>query len=244
MISAIPLHAKGYELPCDEAVSIIYDRFSSAWAVGLAITYWFVQKGAFGIISNYNLPVSKLADASKFVGLDLRKELKNDRIAIIDVFGSRYGNKEELKNVFHLDTVDPETINPKISRIYFSLKPLTDRRHVIRLVYTLDGASIILGEGETLKLLNQTLAQRDRELPNSILILPVNKDVVSGRFVSWVASISDYILVGTSEITNRGLVERFHLVRSPLEEFEPTTYEFRVSKERRVERLKFKKLSP
>jgi len=225
-------------------VSIIYDRFSSAWVIGLAIVSWFIQKGDFGIISNYNLPVSKLADASRFVGFDLRKALREDNLAIIDIFGSRYGNREELKNVFYLDTVDPETINPKISMIYSNLKPLMKGKPIIRLVYTLDGAALILGEDETLKILNQTLAHRSRELPSSIMILPVNKDVVSERFVSWIASISDYVLVGTSEVTNRGLVERFHLVKSPMEGFEPTTYDFKVSKERKVERLKFKKLSP
>ncbi|AIF69265.1 hypothetical protein PAP_04255 [Palaeococcus pacificus DY20341] len=234
----------GDKIMRDSIITIVYDKFSSAWALSLALMAEYIEQNSFGIISNYNFPLQKMFRTFSFIGLDLEKELNKENIAIIDVFGSKYGRREDVKNVFYLDTVDPETINPKISLIYSTLKAKIEGKEVVRLVYTLDGVSLMLGEKETLKLLNQTIAQRSIDALGSTLILPINQDVVSERFVAWVTGISDYVLLGTSKLTSEGIVERLHLIKSPLEGFEPTTYELQVTKGRKVERLKAKKLSP
>lgn len=227
----------------NSSITIIYDAFSLAWAISFAILANKLKEGAFGVILNYNMPIKKLFRLAEFVGLNLKEEVKKGNVAIIDVFGSRYGSRFDMKNIFYLDIVDPETINPKIELIYSELRPYFTNREIIRLVYTLDGVSLMFGENATLKLLNQTIASREKDAPNSILILPLNRDIVSQRFVAWVTSISDYIIIGSSKIEEEGLSERLHFIKSPVEDFEPCTYRFWTTKGRSVERLKVKKLN-
>ncbi|MBO8174642.1 MAG: hypothetical protein H0Z18_05230 [Thermococcus sp.] len=226
-------------------VAIIYDTYSSAWLISFALLKSEIDKNNFGIISNYNLPLLNLFRAAEFVGLELKKELKDDNIAIIDVFGSKYGSRFEFKNVFYLNYVDPETINPKIDMIYeHEIKPILGNRTAFRVIYTLDGAALMLGENMTLKLLNQTIAVKTKLMPNSVLVLPINKDVVSQRFVAWITNISEYVIVASSKITEEEIEERLHLVKSPLEEFAPSTYTLWTTKGRKAERLRVKKLTP
>ncbi|WP_048152251.1 hypothetical protein [Palaeococcus ferrophilus] len=228
----------------DVIISVIYDKFSVAWAVGFALLVRGLNEGAFGVISNYNIPVQKLVKKFEFLGYNLKEAIREDNVAVIDLFGSKYGRDCSLKNVFLLDSVDPATINPKISRIYEKLKPNLEGRQIIRLVYTLDGAALMLGEEPTLRLLNQTIALRRIDAPDSTLILLVNKDVVSEKTVAWVAGISDYVFLGTSALREKGIEERLHLMMSPEEGFEPTTFKLTVSKGRKVERLRARRLSP
>ncbi|ADT83468.1 hypothetical protein [Thermococcus barophilus] len=233
------------EIMPNSIVSVIYDTYSSAWLISFALLKNEVDKGGFGIISNYNLPLPNLFRAAEFVGLDLSAELERGNAAIIDVFGSKYGSRFNLKNVFYLNYVDPETINPKIDMIYENrIKPLLGDRKAFRVVYTLDGAALMLGEHMTLKLLNQTIAVKTKLMPNSVLVLPLNKDVVSQRFVAWITSISEYVIVASSKIGDEGLEERLHLVKSPLEEFAPSTYTMWTTKGKKAERLRVKKLTP
>jgi len=72
-------------------------------------------------------------------------------MAIIDVFGSRYSPlRIEIENVLYLDKVEPETIKPKIDRIYCgSLRDKLKSEKVVRMIYTLDGATLMLGEEQT-----------------------------------------------------------------------------------------------
>ncbi len=226
-------------------ISIIYDTYSSAWRIPLVILKYAVEHGYFGVVSNYNVPIRAFIRKGKSVGLEVENALEEGRMAIIDLFGTRYGSKEDLSNVFYLDKVEPETINPKIERIYSGpLKEKLSTMPTIRIIFTLDGASIMLGEESTLKLLNQTLAYRGLQLPNSTLVITLNSDVVSKRFVAWTAGISDYVIRADSHFGKDGLREYLYLVSAPHEEFEPTAYSFKVTGEKGIEKLKVKKISP
>lgn len=226
-------------------VAIIYDAYSSAWMISFALLKSELERGNFGIISNYNLPILNLFRAAEVAGLSLRSELENGNVAVIDLFGSKYGSRFEFKNVFYLNYVDPETLNPKIDMIYErEIKPVLGDRMAFRMIYTLDGAALMLGENMTLKLLNQTIAVKTKLMPNSVLVLPLNKDVVSQRFVAWTTSISEYVIVALSKITEEGIEERLHLIKSPLEEFAPSTYILWTTKGRKAERLRVKRLTP
>ena len=226
-------------------ISIIYDAYSSAWQIPLVILKHAIDNGYFGVVTNYNVPLRAFMRKGRAAGLDVEKALNNGRMAIIDLFGTRYGLNEEAPNVFYLDKVEPETLNPKIERIYGGpLKEKLSNVPVIRMIYTLDGASIMLGEESTLKLLNQTLAYRELQLPNSTLVIALNGDVVSKRFVAWVAGISDYVIRATSHFTENGLREYLYLISAPHEEFEPTAYSFKVTGEKGIEKLRVRKLSP
>ncbi|NJE12116.1 hypothetical protein [Thermococcus sp. LS2] len=233
------------DVPEDSVITIVYDVHSTGWMIGLSLLKKALEKGKLGIISNYNQTLSHLAKSLNLVGTDMWSELNSNNLVIFDIFGSRYGVRERYKNVFYLDNVDPETINPKIDSMYRDhILPMINNRKVVRLIYTLDGATLILGENVTLKLLNQTIAAKSKLLKGSILILPINSDVVSKRFTAWVVGISDYALVVRSEFRDDKIMEFLHLIRAPEEDFEPTTYLLTTVGERKAERLRVKKLTP
>ncbi|WP_457750766.1 hypothetical protein [Thermococcus sp.] len=226
-------------------ISIIYDAYSSAWQIPLVILKYAIDNGYFGVVSNYNIPIRAFIRKSKTVSIEVEKVLREGKMAIIDLFGTRYNSREEFPNVFYLDKVEPETLNPKIERIYQGpLREKLSTMPTLRVIYTLDGASILLGEENTLKLLNQTLAYRGLQLPNSTLILALNSDVVSKRFVAWVAGISDYVIKANSHFREDGIREYLYLISSPEEEFEPSAYSFKVTGEKGIEKLRVKKISP
>ncbi|USG99024.1 hypothetical protein K1720_05570 [Thermococcus argininiproducens] len=222
-------------------ITIIYDAYSSAWMLGFAILKKEIENG-FGVISNYNVPLQELCRAARQVDLDIEGELKRDKLVIIDIFGSKYDVKYKRKNIFYIDSVSPELINPKIDIIYESyVLPMAGKERIIRLVNTLDGTALMFGEMETLKLLNQTIAQRSKQMPDSVLILPINKDVVSKRFIGWIAGISDYVIVASTQL-NENLEEKVYLVKSPEEGFTSTVYHLWITEEKSPGRLKAKKI--
>ena len=224
-------------------VTIIYDTYSSAWQIFFLLLRKALEKSYFAVISNYSTPLRGLIHRCASVGLDAEKALKSSSVAIIDVFGSRYSSvRPEIENVFYLDKVEPETINPKIDKIY--LGPLGEKlksEKAIRMIYTLDGASLMFGEEQTLKLLNQTIVEKNTHFPESILLLPVNEDIVSKRFVAWVSSVSDYVLLARSWIQEDYIKESLYFIKAPHPDFEPAVYSLRVSKGR--EKIMLKKLS-
>ncbi|KUH32789.1 hypothetical protein APY94_08360 [Thermococcus celericrescens] len=211
-------------------VAVIYDAYSSAWQVSLLFLKKALEEGYFGVMSNYSVPLRGLFRRGRSVGLDFMEALQNGNLAVIDVFGSRYASTENLPGVFYLDKVEPETINPKIDRIYWGpLRMKVSSGKIIRLVYTLDGAAMMLGEENTLKLLNQTVATKSVRFPDSILLLPVNSDIVSKRFVAWTSTISDYVVLARSWIEKDYIKELLYIIKSPCADFEPVTYSLRVT---------------
>ncbi|ASJ03648.1 hypothetical protein A3L09_10450 [Thermococcus profundus] len=223
-------------------VSIIYDGYSSAWMMGFAILKREIQEGGFAVISNYNLPIPGLCRSARQVGLEIEKELSEDNLAIIDVFGSKYSARYDKKNVFYVDNVSPETINPKIDLIYRDhIMPLIKNRKTVRLINTLDGAALMFGEMETLKLLNQTIAGRSKDVPDSVLILPINRDVVSAKFTGWIAGISDYVIISSTQM-GEDIEEKIYLVKSPEEGFTSAVYRLWITEEKSPERIKVKRI--
>ena len=213
-------------------ISIIYDAYSSAWQISLLFLKRAVSDGYFAVISNYSVPLRSLLKRCNSVGFEADKSLESQDCAIIDVFGSRYTvEKDSIPNVFYLDRVDPETINPKIDRIYkFNLGDRISSGRVLRLVYTLDGAAMMLGEENTLKLLNQTVALRSVRFSDSILLLSLNSDMVSKRFEAWVSNLSDYVLLAKSWIREDHIKELLYVIKAPYPDFEPAIYALSVKK--------------
>ncbi|NJE55197.1 hypothetical protein [Thermococcus sp. 21S9] len=224
-------------------VAVIFDAYSSAWQILFLFLRRAIESGYFTVISNYSVPLRSLLHRCASVGLDAEKALNSSKMAIIDVFGSRYSPlRTEIENVFYLDRVEPETINPKVDMIYCG--PLRDKLKsgkAIRMIYTLDGASLMLGEEQTLKLLNQTIAHKSIRFPESTLLLPLNADMVSRRFVAWVSNVSDYVLLAKSWIMEDHVKELLYFLKAPYADFEPVVYSLKVSSGR--EKIMLKKLS-
>jgi len=224
--------------PAGTTFTIIHDPYSAIWLMPFAIIKKELERGSFAIITNYTTPVQNIIMSGEQVGLDIKKELENDNLAIIDVFGSRYGVKCECKNLFYIDNVAADTINPKLELILEQhIKPLVKDRRIVRVVYTLDGAALMFGEKETLRLLNQTLALERKYRPNSIFVLPLTKKAVSESFTTWVARISDYVIV-TSTRLNGVIEEYLYVVKSLEEGFVPTSYLLHITRDKSPDRLR------
>jgi len=223
-------------------ITVVYDSFSSAWQIPMVMLREFMDSGYFGVFSNYSLPLPSLFRKAHSVGLEIEKALHENRMAVIDLFGTRYSTtRPEIPNVFYLDKVEPETLNPKIEKIYSNeISRISGKREILRVIYTLDGVSLMLGEDNTLKLLNQTLATIKR---NQTLVLTLNQDVVSKRFVGWVSGVSDVLLLVRSYIGAGFAREYLYLMAAPCEDFEPAVYEMRVTRKKGKERFEIKELS-
>ncbi|BAD85360.1 hypothetical protein, conserved, N-truncation [Thermococcus kodakarensis KOD1] len=197
--------------------------------------------GYFPVISNYSSSFSGLVRRARSVGLDMMKELKKGRMAVIDVFGSRYSPVHvELPGVFYLDSAEPETINPKIDAIYSKLVEEKGPR-LFRMIYTLDGVAVMFDEGRTIKLLNQTIAEKSVTTPESVLLIALNSDVVSRSFLAWTVSLSDYAIFVSSKVTEEGIRELLYTVKSVNIDFEPGVYSLEIRKGE--ERIHLEKLS-
>lgn len=233
---------KGGEPVRGANIAAIYDAYSSAWQILFLFLKKAIEKGYFTVVSNYSVPLRSFARRGRSVGLDIEKALSGENMAIIDVFGSRYAKlKDSLPGVFYLDSVEPETINPKVDRIYCEeLGEKLRSGKALRVIYTLDGAALMLGEDNTLRLLNQTVAAKSVRLPNSTLLLPVNADMVSKRFVAWISNISDYVLLAKSWIREDRIKELLYIVKAPDPDFEPAVYSIRI--EKGENRIKLRKL--
>ncbi len=223
---------KGKESVDGATIAAIYDAHSSAWQILFLFLRRALENGCFAVVTNYSIPLRSFVRRGKSVGLDIRKALEAGKMAIIDVFGSRYTKiPDTLPGVFYLDKVEPETINPKIDMIYCG--PLREKLRsgkTLRIIHTLDGAAMMLGEESTLRLLNQTVAVKSVKFPDSVLVIPVNSDMVSRRFVAWVSNLSDYVLLAKSWIREDRIKELLYLIKAPYADFEPAIYSLTVEK--------------
>ncbi len=220
-------------------LAVIYETYSSAWELPLVIVKELVESGWVVPITNYMRPLGHLIRDLNNVGLDAEKSLEHDQLFIIDVFGSRYGLKEDRKNVFYLDSVDPETLNPKIFRIIYEKilpKAKAHGKKVLRLIYPLHGVVQIAGEEATIKMLGHHLTQHATLPVESSMIISLNKDTVSKNFTSWVVELSDYVLLSKVFIERNMIEEHLYFLKAPLREFRPGEYLLiktgRIGKER------------
>ena len=224
-------------------VSVIYDTHSSAWKIPLLLLRHAIRTGYFGIVFNYTGPLQAFMRKANAVGIDVDWSLREHEMAIVDLFGTRYGARNSLPNVFYLDKVEPDTLNPKIARIYGTyLRRALSERTAFRLIHTLDGTTMLFGEDNTMKLLNHALAERSRELPDSVLVLALNSDVVSRKFTAWVVEVSDYVLLAKSWIKEEGIRETLYFTSAPRENFEPAVYALIPTKSK--EKLEIERISP
>jgi len=231
-------------VPSDGAVvSIIYDTYSSGWQLFFGTIAELLERGKFVILSNYNQPLKTLFKLASAVGIEIEKELKNDNMAIIDVFGSKYEAHFNIPNVYYLQgVVDVDTINPKILSIFERLQSKFKKRGLVRAIYALEGATFMFGEEETLKLINADLAHKSKYHPDTIFMFLMNSDILSKKFIAWVSGISDYVIVTKSKLEPDGILERLYVVRSPDEGFRPLAFKLHVADELTKERIKIEKL--
>ncbi|ACS33511.1 hypothetical protein [Thermococcus gammatolerans] len=206
-------------------LAIIYETYSNVWELPFVMAKEFVERDWAVVITNYIRPVEYLLRDLKLTGLNAEESLNEDRLFIIDVFGSRYGLRNDKKNVFYLDSVDPETLNPKILRIYQDkIIPKLQGKRLLRIVYPLHGVTQIAGEEATVKMFGQLMAQYSKLQVESFMVLPLNKDTVSKSFTAWIVELSDYVLLSKVFIGRNQIEEHLYFLKAPLRDFKPEEY--------------------
>ncbi|WP_456394789.1 hypothetical protein [Thermococcus sp.] len=217
----------------DSIFLIIYDTYSYGWGLGVKILENRIKEGDFGIIINNSMPVTPLSMELNSVGFDLHRYGKSGDLGVIEVFGSFYGLDYDIPYVYSTQGVDISTYLPKFTALYREiLKRVGSERRIAGINVTLEGLAFLLGEKNVIKILQRNLAEKEkarlsesRKRPLNIFLL--NRDRVSKEFVSWVSLYSQYIVEFNS--TSSAFEEMF-IRKSPLPDFEPRTYEFRLKR--------------
>ncbi|WP_461864341.1 RAD55 family ATPase [Thermococcus sp.] len=217
----------------DSIFLVIYDTYSYGWALGVKILENRIKEGDFGIIINNSMPVTPLSMELKGIDFDLYSYGEKGDLGIIEVFGSFYGIDYDIPYVYTTRGVDISTYLPKFTELYRKmLKKIGNDRRVTGVNVTLEGLAFLLGEKNMIKILQRNLAEKEkarltenRKRPLNIFLL--NRDRVSKEFVSWISLYSQYIVEFRSTLSAS---EEMFVRKSPLPDFEPRRYEFRIKR--------------
>ncbi|ALM74624.1 hypothetical protein [Thermococcus barophilus] len=209
-------------------LSIIYDTYSFGWIIGFRILKNFIEKhGCVGVIHNYLLPVTKIVSRAYFADSKMDKSW-----IVIDIFGSKFGVQSNLPYVYVISNPTPETLNPKIEKIYKEIIiPKAQNGRILKLIYTVEGMVTLFGADVTIKILNSELALFARKYSNDLNIITIfllNRDAVPKHLTAWLSSISDNLIVFKSNINEEEIKETMLVLKSPSPDFEPVSYEYKV----------------
>jgi len=217
----------------DSIVLVVYDTNSFGWVLAVEIFKALVNQNGFGIVTNYSFPMSLLQKYGNMLGFDVKQLGESRDIAIIDVFGAVNGLTIDLPFVYSPGGIDASTFLPKMVSVYYELLSAVKGRKPIGLTITMDGFAHLFGEDSAMKLFQKNMVMKEaarttekRKRPINILLL--NRDRISGRFISWISQYAEHIIeFKRSEIPG---LEKMIVRKSLLPEFEPCTAEFRFSK--------------
>ena len=211
---------------------VVYNTGSYGWALGVEVFKAFLSRGWYGVVTDYSLPYGLLKKYATAVRFALQTLGREDRLTVIDVFGSVNGIQPREPFVYTLGRVDGSTFLPKILAIYKKLIEGRPRR--IGLAVTMDGFVEIFGEDTGMRILKKNMALKEsypRSEGEEVLnVFLINRDRVSPRFLSWLSQYAEHIV--ELRPTERPGVENMHVVKSLLPDFEPSTGIFRFKKGR------------
>ncbi|WP_297073127.1 hypothetical protein [Thermococcus sp.] len=214
----------------DGTLLVVYYTGSYGWALGVEIFKSFLSKGWYGIVANYSLPYGLLRKYAMAVRFALQTLGKEERLAVIDVFGSVNGIQPKESFVYSFGQIDGSTFLPKILALY--KKMIEGRPKRIGITVTVDGFVEIFGENTGMKILKRNMALKEnfpRSKGEEVLnIFLVNRDRVSPRFLSWLSQYAEHIV--EFKPTSRPGVEEIRVVKSLLPDFEPSGGIFKFKK--------------
>ncbi len=224
-------------------VAFIYETYSTSWELPLLMVKERVEKGSAAVITSYTKPANHLFRDLKLMGLNVQKAMENDLLFIIDIFGSRYHLHETAKNLFYLDQVDPETLNPKIWRIYEEhILPKIGDRQILRLIYPLHGVVQFAGEEPTTKLMSQVIARYSSISRRSSMVVTLNKDTVSRSFTAWTVELSDYVFLSRIFLGKGSIEEHLYFLKAPIPNFRPAEFILKKTGKSGGERFKIQRV--
>ena len=219
----------------DSIVLITYDTNSFGWVLAVEVFRSLLQKNGFGVISNYSLPYSLLSKYAATLGFDIDRAGRENKLAIIDIFGSINGVKLDYPYIYYPSRIDASTFLPKLVDVYYELLKKANNRKPIGLTISMDGFAHIFDEETVIKLLRRNMILKEKakfseNRKRPITVALMNKDRVSKSFLSWVSHYSEHII--DFEPTSRPGIERIIVRKSLLPEFEPSEAEFFYSRGR------------
>jgi hypothetical protein len=224
-------------------VAFIYETYSTSWELPLLMVKERVESGSAAVITSYTKPVGHLLRDLKLTGLDVQKALDDDLLFIIDIFGSRYRLRETAKNLFYLDQVEPETLNPKIWRIYEEhILPKIGDKELLRLIYPLHGVVQFAGEEPTTKLMSQVIARYSSINTRSSMVVTLNKDTVSKSFTAWTVELSDYVFLSRIFLGKGNIEEHLYFLKAPIPNFRPAEFILKKTGKSGMERFKIRRV--
>ena len=214
----------------DGTLLIVYYTGSYGWALGVEIFKSFLSRGWYGIVTNYSLPYGLLRKYAMAVRFALQTLGREERLAVIDVFGSVNGIQPREPFVYSIGQVDGSTFLPKILAIYKKIIENKPRR--IGITVTVDGFVEIFGEDMGMRILRRNMALKEN-FPRSdneeiLNVFLINRDRVSPRFLSWLSQYAEHII--EFKPTGKPGIETFSVVKSLLPDFEPSTGIFKFKK--------------
>jgi len=207
---------------------VVYNTGSHGWVLGVEVFKQFLLRGWYGVVTNYSLPYSLLKKYALSVRFPIESFGMEGKLAIVDVFGSVNDIRTDDPFVYSLGTVDGTTFLPKMVALYSTL--IKDKPQRIGISVTMDGFVEVFGEETGIRILKKNMAIKERysSANGAINVLLINRDRVSGRFLSWLSQYSEHIV--EFRPTQRPGVETLYVIKSLLPDFEPSTGVFRFKK--------------
>ncbi len=219
----------------DSIVLIIYDTNSFGWVLSIAMFKSFLDRGGFGVVTNYSLPIGLLEKYAAMMGFDVEERGNSGQLAIIDVFGASHDVALDIPYVYSPGRIDSNTFLPKMVEVYYNILEKAGGRKPVGLTVGMDGFAQIFDENTAMKILRRNVMMKEaarvserRERPVNIMI--VNRDRASKKYISWLFHYAEHVI--DFEPTERPGLEKMIVRKSLLPEFEPSFAEFTYSKGR------------
>jgi len=219
----------------DSMMLVTYDMHSFGWVLAVEVFKALVDRGGFGVVTNYSLTYSLLSKYAGLAGFSIEDAGREKRLAIIDVFGAVNNVRMECPYIFYPSELDASTFLPKMVETYYRILKLVGDRKPIGITIGVDGFASLFNEDTVIRLIRRNMILKEkakfsekRQRPINILLL--NKDRVSKFFISWVSHYSEHII--DFEPTSKPGLERIIVRKSLLPDFEPSTAEFVYSRGR------------
>ncbi|AHF81277.1 hypothetical protein [Thermococcus paralvinellae] len=212
----------------DGILLIAYDQFSNGWELGMRIFDKILQQGVKGIFFNVSTPLRRSLYRMKFAEVDLEKYMRKSRLAVLDLYASKYNLPELNEHVYIIRPCSPESFPMKFREVKRKIAQNLKVENIkekgeVGLVETLDSFYHEFGEDHAKWLVNGLLAASERGKLNVLGIFLLDMNNVPGEFFNYVYHIADQVIIIESELIKvmSKFKRRVFFAKSLLKGFEP-----------------------
>ncbi|GEM_PF-6452819 len=212
----------------DGILLIAYDQFSNGWELGMKIFDKILQQGVRGIFFNVSTPLRRSLHRMKFAEVDLENYMEENRLAVLDLYASKYNLPELSENVYVIRAYSPESFPMKFREVKRKIAQDLKVEDIkaeggIGLVETLDSFYHEFGEGYAKWFVNGLLTASERGRLRVLGIFLLNMDNVPREFFNYVYHLADQVIMIESEFIKvmSKFKRRIFFAKSILKGFEP-----------------------